>query len=154
MQNKLLKIIACALVGLMISACGVSSSFEYMKHYKIRTDIPPLKDNNNNGIIIYAGSVSMQYYNKHGHIKDITENINIIVNFDNNTLRYSGQVASNSFNINGSFTDKGVIDGSVNFAGNETILRGNIGQNESAGRFTSQKDSIDFGGGFTVYRSE
>ncbi len=120
--------------------------------YPTNIDIAPLNDNNN-GISTYAGSVSVSYYNTSYYVRDITENIDIIVNFDNKTLRYSGQVASNSFSINGSFTDRGIITGSVDF-GDTGDLIGLIGQNEAIGVFSSGSTGIRFGGGFTVYRSE
>ncbi len=125
-------------------------------------NIIPL-NNTNTGTATYAGSVSIQHIDNHdgamcnqGRCRDnffqaLTENIDIIVDFRNSTLSYSGFVSSsdNPFNINGNFTDRGILTGKVNFRSAETPLYGLIGQVEAIGVFSN---GHGFAGGFTATR--
>ena len=127
-------------------------------------NIQPL-NNTNIGTAIYAGAVTVQYasnstrnYRRREYVYDykpaLTQNIDIIANFGDNTLSYSGDLVSNSnpFNINGNFTDRGIITGTVDFRGSETILYGLIGQNEAIGVFSDGSGNSSFAGGFTATR--
>ncbi len=135
-------------------------------------DIQPLNDTNT-GTATYAGSVWFQYaFNPAlidiGHRSDnplntisdnnpaITKNINIIANFDDKTLTYSGNLGSgdNPFNINGSFTDRGILTGTVDFKSIESPLIGLIGQDEAIGIFRVHAliGNKSFAGGFTATR--
>ena len=136
-------------------------------------NIKPL-NNTNTGTAIYAGSVVAQhaannrtgcrqgtdrcFYNYHSNI---TKDIDIIVDFDNNTLSYSGDLTLDNlnprkthvFNINGNFTDRGILTGTVDFNTAETPLIGLIGQDEVIGVFASSYENQDsFAGGFTATR--
>ncbi len=147
------------------------------------TSIEPL-NSNNSGTATYAGSVSVEYLvnrppssSDDDRIKNITKNIDITVDFELNTLSYSGNLGLNAFNIssfsnsgqitfniNGSFTDRGQITGSVrfngafahtcsrcNYEGITGDLFGLIGQNEMFGIFGGG-DGDEFAGGFTATR--
>ncbi len=107
----------------------------------------------NKGIVIYAGSATVVYQNTHGYEKNQTENIDVIVNFDNKTIRYSGQVAGNSFSIDAEFDDDGVGSGEVFFGNSEFPVEISIGQYEIKGTFgkTGWKQT---GGILFLYRSE
>ena len=102
----------------------------------------------------YTGLISFSYFSYINH--PISESIDIIVNFDNNTLSYSGMLAFSVFNINGSFTGRGQITGSVDFKNDNAPLIGLIGQNKAIGAFATEKrnsgPSGGFGGGFTATR--
>ncbi len=117
-------------------------------------NIAPLNDSNT-GIATYSGSVSVNYYKGRSDALDGAGKIDVTVNFSNNTLRYAGVIEKNAFNINGSFTDRGVITGSVNFGGSgDAPLIGLIGQNEAMGVFASGTPRGQYAGGFTLLRDE
>ena len=131
------------------------SNLRCFGEYPTDIDIAPLNDNNS-GIATYSGNVSVSAYNPNNYAKDITEPMKLIVNFDDNTLIYLGTIQSIALNINGDFTDRGIITGTVELGQRNGQLIGLIGQNEAIGVFASdgKNDNGDFGGGFTVYRSE
>ena len=126
-------------------------------------DIKPL-NNTNTGTATYTGSVSLQYPAFFSSGSNITKNIDIRVNFYNKTLTYDGildSVYNYTFSINGNFTDRGQITGSVKFRTAEGDLIGLIGQNEAIGVFTGRRYNKGlgvtarnraFGGGFRVFR--
>ncbi len=121
-------------------------------NYPSVINIKPLNDTNT-GTATYVGSLSLKAYN----IPTIIENIDIIADFDNNTLSYSGNLDSNvdySFSINGRFTDRGQITGSVDFRSVNVHLIGLIGQEEAIGVFATAEEaqSKAFAGGFTATR--
>ena len=119
-------------------------------------NIKPLNDTNT-GTATYAGSISLQFYsNTQNNIYNapLTQDIDIIADFGDNTLSYSGNLGSsdNPFNINGNFTDRGILTGTVDFRSSETMLYGLIGQDEMIGVFAAE--SGGFAGGFTATREE
>ncbi len=136
--------------------------------YPTNIDIKPL-NNTNTGMATYAGEVLVSYF-KSNSSRNITNNINITVNFDNNTLIYVGDLdyvvgyligripatASKSFSINGNFTDRGQITGTVEFDSVAGNLIGLIGQDEAFGVFTDGTNDLfnAFAGGFTATREE
>ena len=136
----------------------------HVNSYPSGINIKPLNDSNT-GTAIYAGSVIAQYHSNRAN-PVITKNIDIIADFDNNTLSYSGNlVASNNyssvFSINGNFTDRGILTGKVNLGSQETNLRGLIGQDEVFGVFASESVRFRgtlvigiFAGGFTATRQK
>nr|MCA8835665.1 hypothetical protein [Pseudomonadota bacterium] len=85
-------------------------------------NIKPL-NNANSGTATYTGSVSLKYRYKtvHGNSRDAffdnDSSISLVVDFDNNRISYSGGLGSSfhPFNINGNFTDRGQITGTVDF---------------------------------------
>ncbi len=107
----------------------------------------------NKGIVRYSGSVSVVYPNTHGYTQNKTENIDVIVNFDNKTIRYSGQVAQNAFRIDAEFDDDGYGFGEVGFGGGESSMNLRIGQYEINGSF-GKTGWKQVGGIFSLYRSE
>ncbi len=119
-------------------------------------DIKPL-NNTNIGTATYAGSVSLEYTGRFisssrfftRHVVD-NKSIALMVNFDDKTLTYSGWVDSNTFTINGNFTDRGQITGTANFKNIKAPLIGLIGQDEAIGVFASES----IAGGFTATRQE
>ncbi len=121
-------------------------------------NIKPL-NNTNEGMTTYTGEINVVYIN-FGVIYRLTKNIGIEVNFDNSTLSYYGNidgVYSKYLDMDGSFTDRGILTGTVNFYGSlEAPLIGLIGQDEAIGVFSTEqgKDSASskFGGGFRVLR--
>ena len=132
--------------------------------YPMGINIKPLNDSNT-GTATYAGSVIAQYHSNRAN-PVITKSIDIIADFDNNTLSYSGNlIASNNyssvFSINGNFTDRGILTGKVNLGSQEANLRGLIGQDEVLGVFASEsvrfRGSLGtgiFAGGFTATRQK
>ncbi len=121
-------------------------------------DIKPL-NNTNTGTATYTGQVSVQYAanrnSRFEYNRPLNQNIDIIVNFDNKTLSYSGNFRNGySFNINGNFTDRGILTGTADFRSNETKLYGLIGQDKAIGVFSKASDDIEsaFAGGFTATR--
>ena len=119
-------------------------------------DIVPL-NNNNKGTSIYTGTLKSSYYGDFSSPSSIVKNIDIIVNFDNNTLSYSGHFRSIPFSINGSFTDRGIITGSANLQRDYDNLNapliGLIGQTEMIGGFLyTRAGSNKITGGFTATR--
>ncbi len=134
--------------------------------YPTNIDIKPL-NNTNTGMATYAGEVLVSYFESN-RSRNITDNINITVNFDNNTLIYVGDldyvagyligripsIASKSFSINGNFTDRGQITGTVEFDSVAGNLIGLIGQDEAFGVFTDGTSDLfnAFAGGFTATR--
>ncbi len=118
-------------------------------------NIKPLNDTNS-GTAMYVASVKIQYISN-SNPKDISSNnINITADFDNNRLSYSGNLVSSSsstfaFSIDGAFTNRGVITGTVNFNSNEGQLFGLIGQDNAIGGFFNK---ISFAGGFTATRQK
>ncbi len=126
-------------------------------------DIKPLNDTNT-GTAIYTGDLTIAYHNNdysdeqraapnyEYEYAEQTININLAVNFGDNSLSYSGTIADNAFSINGSFTDRGHITGTANFRDTEAGLFGLIGQTEMIGAFRSQYTDKDFAGGFTATR--
>ncbi len=125
--------------------------------YPTNIDIKPLNENNT-GIATYTGSVSLRFWQVSGYSnrggRHATTYINLTVNFGNKRLSYSGRVGSKNFSINGSFTDRGQIAGSVNFDGNDGDLIGLIGQDKAIGVFSSNGRWKRFGGGFEATREE
>ena len=126
-------------------------------------DIKPLNDTNT-GTATYTGDLTIAYHNndysnaelaapnyEYEHAEQTT-NINLIVNFGDNSLSYSGTIASNAFSINGNFTDRGHITGTANFRDTEALLRGLIGQTEMIGGFATGFNDKAFAGGFTATR--
>ncbi len=149
--------------GDLLSAnCGFNDSYSNRgleKDYRCHVFIPnvinikPLNDANT-GTATYAGSVSIRGWNT-GRI--ITEDIDIIVDFDNNTLSYSGNVdsSSNPFRITGNFTDRGLIGGTVRFRASNAPLIGLIGQDEAIGVFATIEGThfrSSYAGGFIATR--
>ena len=127
--------------------------------YVPQVNIKPL-NNTNTGTATYAGSVSVQYAtNHHGQARNahykpaLTQNIDIIVNFGDKTLSYSGNLEYNPFRINGNFTDRGILTGTVSFNTNEAPLYGLIGQDETIGVFSNVSRGVgSFAGGFIATR--
>ncbi len=119
--------------------------------------VQPL-NNTNTGTATYAGTVSLEFVSDSNVINKINnKSIDIIANFGNNTLSYSGNLSpsSNPFNINGNFTDRGILTGTVNLNGTEAPLVGLIGQIEIIGIFSNHRGyyyDSPFGGGFTATR--
>ncbi len=127
--------------------------------------IKPLNDANT-GTATYAGSVVLQHLDNHfspncnrdrcryNYKRSLTKNIDIIADFGNNTLSYSGDWGSSdtAFNINGNFTDRGILTGTVNFNTTEAPLIGLIGQDEAIGVFSTGNSNKKFAGGFTATR--
>ncbi len=144
-----------------------NSSFSCVAYFPDVINIKRLNDMNT-GIATYTGSVSLDAMIENPTIIagfSFTKNIDIIVNFDDKTLAYSGHLGSLSFglhslNINGRFSDRGSINGSVDFRGRTAPLYGLIGQNEAIGVFATSSASISgmkeksFAGGFRVNREE
>ncbi len=128
-------------------------------------DIKPL-NNANTGIATYSGSILLQAASFDDGGSSHNKNIDIIADFDNNTLTYSGNfdpsaqtlgpAILNPFSINGNFTDRGIITGSVNFRGITGSLNGLIGQNKTIGAFSRNGNGgqASFAGGFIATREE
>ncbi len=116
-------------------------------------DIKPL-NNTNTGMATYTGLIALSYLS--GVDWNINESIDIIANFDNNTLSYSGNLGTFSypFSINGNFTDRGLITGKAILRSREVSLIGLIGQNKAIGVFADEGRSRmgSFAGGFTATR--
>ena len=145
------------------SSCGY---YGCRAGYPSIINIAPLNDNNS-GMATYAGELLLDHYSNNsifGRNDRITKNIDIIVDFDNNMLSYSdsytvtdntGMVGFNyihsyvskNFRINGSFTDRGQITGSVTFGTGNGHLIGLIGQNEAIGVFVYNVVHQGQGGG-------
>ncbi len=135
----------------------------------ISINIKPLNDTNT-GVATYTGSVSISSVLESTYTRgtslelSFTENIDIIANFNDNTLTYSGHLFAGSstknsaFNINGIFSDRGHITGSVDFRNRETELYGLIGQEEAIGVFATfgsvSFHAKPFAGGFRVSREK
>ena len=156
---------------------GVFNSYSIYCIAKIPNliNIKPL-NNTDTGTATYAGLVVVQHggnyssrdSNGYTYNSALTKNIDIIVNFDDKTLSYSGnlvfrdasraysQSASYKFSINGDFTDRGILTGIVNFNSygfwdTKAPLIGLIGEDELIGIFSSKES---FAGGFTATRQE
>ena len=117
-------------------------------------------NNTNTGMATYTGEIVIKTASRIVGCK-FGCNIDIIVNFDDNALMYSGNFSSTSsttdtFNMDGNFTEKGLLTGTVNFRGIEAPLIGLVGQTEAMGVFATSVEvfsSFDvFGGGFRVFR--
>ena len=139
---------------------GCDSSIDYRRlcwaNIPQIISIKPL-NNTNTGTATYAGSVSLKYLFDSREVKSLNKNIDIIANFDNNTLSYSSNLErhhNENFNINGRFTDRGFLTGTVNYRGWDVDLRGLIGQNEVMGVFATggSSSSKSFAGGFKATR--
>ena len=127
----------------------------------LNADIKPLNDTNT-GIATYTGDLTIVYHNndysdeeratQNYEYETQTTNINLAVNFGDNSLSYSGTIASNAFSINGNFTDRGQITGTANFREAEAVLGGLIGQTEMIGVFATGFNDKAFAGGFTATR--
>ncbi len=121
-------------------------------------NIKPLNDTNT-GTATYSGSISLHYSNIQKNIYNapLRQDIDIIADFGDNTLSYSGNLSSRGdpFNINGNFTDRGILTGTVDFISISTPLIGLIGQDETIGVFAGGVFSgKNFAGGFTATREE
>ncbi len=127
-------------------------------------DIKPLNDTNT-GMANYAGRISLTRNNRYctscRGFGGTSNNLVLIVNFNDNTLTYSGTLRfinshSSRFNIsldiNGNFTDRGQITGTVNYNFVQATLRGLIGQNKAIGVFSSNHGHQAFAGGFIATR--
>ena len=112
-------------------------------------DIKPL-NNNNDSSATYNGSVSVSYFNEAGTIRDITENIAIDVDFDDNEISHSSTIDTNLFSIDGVFNSTGQITGNVTYDTVQGNLIGLIGQTDMIGIFGGKAGG--FGGGFTATR--
>ena len=132
-------------------------------------NIKPL-NNTNTGMATYAGRIhattptdNSRTYTGNNHAR---QDIDINVNFDDKTLSSSGDWRlgfTSSFSINGNFTDRGQITGSVEFRFLTAPLIGLIGQDEligvfatadpptTNGRFNSDRFKV-FSGGFKATR--
>ncbi|MGU9962862.1 MAG: hypothetical protein ACNYPD_02015 [Candidatus Halichondribacter symbioticus] len=115
----------------------------------IAIDIEPLNDTNDSSAI-YNGSVSVSYFNEAGTIRDITENIDINVDFDDNEISHSSTIDTNLFSIDGDFNSTGQITGNVTYDTVQGNLIGLIGQTEMIGIFGGKAGG--FGGGFKATR--
>ncbi|MCA8836001.1 MAG: transferrin-binding protein-like solute binding protein [Proteobacteria bacterium] len=126
-------------------------------------NITPLNDTNT-GTATYTGGLRIVYDNNdyseaeradpnyEYEYENQTTNINLVVNFGDNSLSYSGMIATNAFSINGNFTDRGQITGTANFRDTEATLFGLIGQTEMIGAFATGYKDKAFTGGFTATR--
>ncbi len=76
----------------------------------------------------------------------------MVVDFNNNTIRYSGQIGeSRQIDIRGNFNGRGQITGTTTVEGfSQGHLIGLIGDFAMIGSFTN--DNGDFGGGFSLIR--
>ena len=133
-------------------------------------NIKPLNDSNT-GTAIYAGFFSLEYNfsattpstgnRRKYYAISLIKNIDIIVNFDDNMLSYSGSLerfeSSYNLSIDGNFTDRGILTGTVNFRDAPAPLVGLIGQTKAIGAFVSGFNDIErseFAGGFTATRQK
>ncbi len=127
-------------------------------HYYSNINTKPLNQNNS-GIATYAGELKMQGGNQ---VESFI--INLTVNFNTNKLTYAHDLVYDSakrfrkVNINGEFTDRGQITGSVKHDWGisgifEAPLIGLIGQDEAFGVFAVENNGYGkFAGGFTATR--
>ena len=133
-------------------------------------NIKPL-NNANTGTATYTGAFSF-HSTLHDRNSPALTQIDIIADFDNNTLSYSGNVGydehigyygdnnpRHNFHINGTFTDRGILTGNVSFNLHGANLIGLIGQDEAIGVFASIRASRfsgdeEFAGGFRVLREK
>ncbi len=118
-------------------------------------NIKPL-NNTNRGTAIYAGHVNFAYFSNSNQNISSSQTVDITADFDNNTLSYSGNLVSSSssvfaFSMDGAFTNRGLITGTVNFDSSEGQLLGLIGQDKAIGVFSNK---VLFAGGFTTTRQK
>ncbi len=153
---------------------GTSSGLCYAVILPDIINITPL-NNSNTGTATYTGMLSVYGYHVtqfDGSLdKSIDLNIDLLVNFKDKTIIYSGNLYEpfwhpdgTPFSINGSFTDRGQITGTANFRNSEAQLIGLIGQEEAFGVFADGENSEvrpcradyrcgnSFAGGFTATR--
>ena len=131
-HNNTIKTIVFALACLIMTACESVPTTPLPK-------LVPL-DGQNTGKANYTGAITITYITRDKVEKltangfgqfTRTDNITVTVNFDNNTVVYSGKFGNSSIRLRGDFTEDGSLLGTVVHDSREAYrLNGMVGQDE------------------------